>query len=225
MFDSHTTAKITAMIIFVKIWINTRGLSEQLRKDTRLEFTADKINTETGEDHSGRRIATIRNLKIVINGSGMVEVTGSLHKYANGGEHNHDDFTFDRLQETVEEVSALLRTPPEKVTIHNIEFGVNIAIHTPPFRFLDNILNYRFRLPDVRSFGGRGYLKQWQHQNFIVKVYDKKQQYHLDTNTLRFEVKVMAMAYFKNVEVRTMADLLDSQKLAVLGVILRDTKG
>jgi len=211
------------MIDFVKVRINTRGTAEQLRKDPFFDFRANDVNADTGEDHSGQRTATVRNLEITLYESGLVEVTGSLHKYANDGHHNHDQFTFERLCQTVREVSDLLHVPPDLLSLHNVEFGVNVALPMLPSQFLDSILNYRFKLPDVRTFSGRGHLKQWVHQNYIVKVYDKKRQYRLSANILRFEVKVMAMAHLECVEVRTMADLLDKGKLAVLGGLLSKT--
>lgn len=88
---------------------------------------------------------------------------------------------------------------------------------------MDNVLNYRYELPDVRTFGGGGYQKHWMQQNYIVKVYDKKRQNRLETNVFRFEVKATKMKHLAEVEVRTLADLLDVSKLQHLGGILCET--
>lgn len=210
------------MIDFVKVRINDKGFAERLRQNPNFDFIG-KINPDTGEQKDGSRAADFKNLKIVLYPSGMVEVTGSLHKFANNGAHNYDSFTYQRLVQTIGDIMTLLETSPDRVSLHNVEFGVNISLDTSPSRFLDNILNYRFKLPEMRMFNGKGYLLQWVQQNYIVKVYDKKHQYQLDTNVLRFEVKTMAMVHLAGVEVRTLADLLDIAKLRRLGVELCET--
>lgn len=207
------------MIDFVKVRINDKGFAQQLRQNPNFDFYG-KINTDTGEEQDGKLTAELKNLTVKLYPSNLVEITGSLHKFANGGAHNYDAFSFGRLVETIGEVTALLNTSPDRVSLHNVEFGVNIVLDTSPSWFLDNVLNYRFKLPDMRTFGGNGYLKQWVQQNYIVKVYDKKHQYRLDTNVLRFEVKTMAMVHLAGVEVRTLADLMDGAKLRRLGVLL-----
>lgn len=210
------------MIDFVKLRINDNGFSQRLRENPLFDFVVE-INPDTGEQKDGRRTAKFKNLKIVLFPSGLVEITGSLHKFANNGEHNYDSFTYQRLVHTIEEVAAGLEILPGCLNLHNVEFGININLDTSPSNFLDSILNYRFKLPDIRTFGGKGKLKEWQQQNYIVKVYDKKKQYRLYTNVLRFEVKTIAMIHLKSINIRTLADLLDVEKLKRLGVILSDT--
>lgn len=210
------------MIDFVKIRINDQWFAEQLRLNPNLEFFIT-INPDTGEQLDGKLIAKLRNLIITINPSGLVEITGSLHKFANGGMYNYDDFTYIRLVETIKELATLLDISPERLSIHNVEFGVNIILPTSPTTFLDSVLNYRFKLPERIYFSGKGYMIKWKQQNYIVKVYDKKHQYRLDTNVLRFEVKTIAMAHLAEVEVWTLADLLDVSKLRLMGVKLCET--
>ncbi|MCP1385249.1 hypothetical protein [Runella salmonicolor] len=210
------------MIDFVKVRINDKGFAQRLLQNPDFDFMG-KINPDTGEQKDGSRTAEYRNLKIVLYASGMVEVTGSLHKFANEGAHNYDSFTYQRLVQTIGEMMVVLDTSPDRVSLHNVEFGVNILLDTSPSRFLDTILNYRFKLPEMRMFNGKGYLMQWVQQNYIVKVYDKKHQYRLDTNVLRFEVKTMAMVHLAGVGVQTLADLLDVSKLRLLGVKLCET--
>lgn len=210
------------MIDFVKVRINDKGFAERLRQNPNFDFMG-KINPDTGEQKDGSRAAECKNLKIVLYPSGMVEVTGSLHKFANDGAHNYDSFTYQRLVQTIGDIMTLLETSPDRVSLHNVEFGVNILLDTSPSRFLDTILNYRFKPAEVRKFNGKGYLLQWVQQNYIVKVYDKKHQYRIDTNVLRFEVKTMAMVHLAEVEVRTLADLLDVSKLRLMGVKLCET--
>ncbi|WP_298360761.1 hypothetical protein [Runella sp.] len=212
------------MIDFIKLRINDKGFAEWLLKNPKFEIEVKtKVDPDSGEEKEICRTLEFKNLKIVVFPSGFVEITGSLHVFANDGAHNYDGFNYVRLVETIGEVVALLETSPDRVSLHNVEFGVNILLDTSPSKFLDTILNYRFKLPEMRMFNGKGYLLQWVQQNYIVKVYDKKHQYRLDTNVLRFEVKTMAMVHLAGVEVRTLADLLDIVKLRRLGVELCET--
>jgi hypothetical protein len=210
------------MIDYVKIWTNELGLAEKLRRNPELDFFIEK-NTKTDEEKDGKEKTDVKNLSIVINPSGRVQLSGSLHKFTNDGIHNYDDFTYERLVETIGKVSALLETAPDRLTIHNIEFGVNIRLDSEPKLFLDKILNYCYKLPETKPFSSKGQLMQWDHQNYIVKVYNKKRQCRIDTNILRFEVKIMAMVHLAGVEIRTLADLLDKAKLRRLGVELYKT--
>lgn len=222
IYPQRETARQRQMIDYVKIRNRDNSFAERLRQNPNFEFFS-KINPDTGEQRDGKQTAELKKLKVVLHPSGMVEVTGSLHKFANDGAHNYDAFTYERLVQTIGEVAALLDTTPERLSLHNVEFGVNILLDTSPPRFLDSILNYRFKPAEVRKFNGKGYLMQWVQQNYIVKVYDKKRQYRLDTNVLRFEVKTMAMVHLAEVEVRTLADLLDVSKLRLMGVKLCET--
>ncbi|RDB07791.1 hypothetical protein DVG78_01680 [Runella aurantiaca] len=210
------------MIDYVKIRNRDNGFAERLRQNPNFEFFS-KINPDTGEQRDGKQTAELKNLEVVLHSSGFVEVTGSLHVFANDGAHNYDAFTYSRLVETIGEVATLLDTTPDRLSLHNVEFGVNILLDTSPSKFLDNVLNYRYELPDVRTFGGGGYQKQWQRQSYLVKIYDKKRQCRLNTNVFRFEVKATKMKHLAEVEVRTLADLLDVSKLQRLGGILCET--
>ncbi len=210
------------MIDFVKVRNNDKGFAERLRQHPEFEFFGT-VNTDTGEEQDGKRMAKVKNLEVVLFPSGFVEITGSLHVYANDGQHNCDAFNYARLVATIGEVATLLDTSPDRLTLHNCEFGVNVLLDTFPSRFMDNVLNYWYNLPEIRYFGGKGYLKQWEQQNYILKVYDKKRQCRLDTNILRIEVKAKKMKHLAGVEVRTLADLLDITKLRRLGVELCKT--
>lgn len=222
IYPQRETARQRQMIDFVKIRNRDNGFAERLRQNPNFEFFSE-INPDTSEQKDGSRTAKYKNLKIVLYPLGMVEVTGSLHKFANDGAHNYDAFTYSRLVETIGEVATLLDTTPDRLSLHNVEFGVNVVLETFPSILLDNVLNYRYNLPDVRTFCGGGYQKHWMQQNYIVKVYDKKRQNRLKTNVFRFEVKATKMKHLAEVEVRTLADLLDVSKLQRLGGILCET--
>lgn len=140
----------------------------RLRQSSSLSFFG-RLKPDTGEIKD-RLTAEHRGLCITLFGSGLVEVQGSLHKYANNGHHNHDAFGYERLTQTIEEISQLLNTPPTAMELHNVEIGVNILPPIAPSVVLDSTLHYRYHLSDVRTFGGAGYLKQWVYQNYVFKL-------------------------------------------------------
>lgn len=210
------------MIDYVKVIIIDKKFARQLRQNPLFNFEC-LVNPDTGEQRDDTLRGELKNLKITIYSSGLVEVKGSLHKFANGGTHNYDVFTFERLSNTIAEVTQLLGIDPIRANLHNVEFGVNITLDYHPTTFLESILNYKFKLPDSRTFRGKGHLLQWEFQNYTVKAYDKKKQYRLDTNVLRFEVKSMSMKHLAKVGVSTLGDLLNIQKLRRLGDMLCDT--
>lgn len=220
MFDFNHLPK--QMIDFTKLRNNDQGFAERLRQNPNFEFFS-KINPDTGEQLDGKLKAKLRNLIITIHPSGLVEIAGSLHKFSNGGTHNYDDFTYSRLVQTIGEVATLLYTTPDRLSLHNVEFGVNILLNTSPSMVLDNILNYRFKHTNIDTFDGGGYQKDWKQQNYIVKVYDKTLESGLIANILRFENKARTMKHLKDIKIRTLADLLDIAKLQRLGVKLCQT--
>jgi len=212
------------MIDFIKLRINDKGFAERLRKNPKFEIEVKtKVDLDSGEEKEICRTLEFKNLKIVVFPSDFVEVTGSLHVFVNDGAHNYDDFTYSRLVQTIGEVATLLDTTPDCLSLHNVEFGVNILLNTSPSKVLDNILNYRFKLPDIETFDGGGYQKDWKQQNYTVKLYDKALESGLIANILRFEIKARTMKHLKDIKIRTLADLLDIAKLQCLGVKLCQT--
>lgn len=125
IYPQRETARQRQMIDYVKIRNRDNGFAERLRQNPNFEFFS-KINPDTGEQRDGKQTAELKNLKVVLHSSGFVEVTGSLHVFANDGEHNYDAFTYSRLVETIGEVATLLDTTPDRLSLHNVEFGVNI---------------------------------------------------------------------------------------------------
>ena len=197
------------MIDFVKIGINAPNLANRLRNDEMLRF----------ERHKNKHTATHKNLKITLHESERVEVCGSLHKFWNGAAaHNYNDFGRLDLWDVLHEICDWLQIAPEAAQLHNVEFGVNLVTPFDPTAFLGGLMVYKDEPFCRAAITGKGYYKQAAKSQYVIKTYDKGKQYDRPEHILRFEVKVTKMEYLEGV--RTLADLMDVDKLSVLGKLL-----
>ncbi|MDF0717959.1 hypothetical protein PY092_17480 [Muricauda sp. 334s03] len=65
-----------------------------------------------------------------------------------------------------------------------------------------------------REYHGKGQLKQFDHSNYVIKVYDKAKQYSIkDKNILRFELKFLKQKEFQNLGIINLQDLKCKVKL------------
>lgn len=121
--------------------------------------------------------------------SGLILLSGSIHKYFNKGLHNHNQFTHQNYLDVLKRLKNEFAVSPEDLQIQTLEYGFNIEppIKTKPI--LDNILMHRQTLIQTIENNKRGYYKQLKHDKYIIKIYDKAKQYKLNNNLLRLEIK------------------------------------
>jgi len=104
---------------------------------------------------------------------------------------------------------------------NNIELAVNINTLFEPKTFIkQRIISHKGTQASVRKFNGKGYLKEFEHSQYYIKIYDKGFQFNRPKNIFRFEIKVIKMEYLKKIGINTLADLLNIDKLKRLGVLL-----
>ena len=121
-------------------------------------------------------------------------VQNSLHKFfdhysGNNGE-NYSDFKYSSLLEVISHLEKnIIGIGLQRIT--NLEFGINIEVPRPPMDIIkENILMHKYHIhKSLNTYNGNGYLKQFNHTNYIIKVYDKGKQYGLGRNLLRFEIR------------------------------------
>lgn len=189
---------------------------EELVQNPLLSFIQG-INTETGElpvDRYGNRksVAEYGNLvfTVIFNANQRIRlfIRGSLHKHRKG--NNHEDFTFADLAETIREIQNFTGIHPERLIIHQIEFGVNIRPTIPTRQFIDQIISHGGKVYELRQYKGRGYLIRFIWSQYELKIYDKGFQYGLPDDNLRTEIKVTKMDFLhaKGIRIETLADLL-----------------
>lgn len=160
------------------------------------------------------------NLRFVVKGS-LIHLQGSLHKYANEGTHNANDFRADQVAATITDLWERFRIS-ENSLLNNVEFGVNVSTPFAPKKFLERLICHK-GTPFVKINDDDINYYQCQHEHFILKIYDKGTQYRLPFHLLRFEVKVLKMQFLatKGVSLKTLGDLTNTANYERLGIILR----
>jgi hypothetical protein len=141
--------------------------------------------------------------------SGLIEITGSMHKYFNDGIHNMDDFTYSNLKDAIQRFEQEFGINPMKTRLNNLEFGFNLMPQFPPSTFINVLLSYKWNSFNRMQVIGKGDGKECKLQQYSVKIYNKALQYAVPINILRIEKKVLRMCALK-LGVINLSDLLNS---------------
>ncbi len=180
------------------------------------------VNKNTGE-LGKTEVAIVNGIKLVQK-DGKTVLSGSLHKFNNGGLHNYNDFVVSSLKRVIDHLSELFDIDPFEILLSKLEFGVNIHVVHPVANYINAIVGHKSRAfkcysPD-RFPGSEGIF--CEHYNHVIKVYSKTAQHALQNNVLRYEVKAKEMAFFKNkkIGIRSLADLKNPRIIKKL----RDTQ-
>lgn len=161
------------------------------------------------------QIFTIKNNNVKLN--------GSLHKYHNNGEHNYNDYYFSDLTNDIFDLCNKFSIPAEISDFNNLEFGVNIHIPVKPEELFRFVINYKGTQFHKFNNINNGIGIECEKNNFIIKMYDKGNQYNRPGNLLRYEIKVIRMQFFKDngVNISTLATLTNINNLYPLKTILK----
>lgn len=210
---------------------NVSVSADALLTNDRLTF-ALPVDERTGAVLTGQtRRATDRGLtfelipRLYDNGY-RVELTGSLHQFYNDGRHNADQFTVANLLATLDQLLTTYGINPATARLNNVEFGVNVLLPFRVAQVLNNLASYKNRpFKRVREPGNGYAYYQAETQRYVVKLYDKGDQYGLGDNLLRVEVKVLKMEYLKenSIDLNTLSDLLTVANYERLGALLVKT--
>lgn len=212
------------MIDFVKIYYKDKTKLEPYAKDANNFNEIEMVL----EGHSGEIRYPYRvkheNMNLVLSDkSGYVR--NSIHKLNNivelGEDHNHNDFNYSKLCSTIDYLSRTIIDSTITGLTH-LEFGLNINLNKPAEGIIrGNILMHSLKnYNHNRKYYGKGELKQFDHHNYFIKVYDKAKQYELDSNILRFEVKFIKAVEFQNLGIFCLEDLKSKINLRRLFVYL-----
>lgn len=197
--------------------IKTGNINISIQKE--LDWTIS-VNEKTGE------VKTIKTAEcqglLFIDKGNRVYLKGSLHKYFNNGQHNYNDFAFNDLANTIDQLKTRFGIDPNTTLLENVEFGVNIELPFTPDRVINSLVLHKGE-PFNKFTKGRGV--ECNHAQYFIKVYNKGQQFNLKKNLLRVEVKVIKMQYFQGqkIAIKTIGDLLNTETLQALGELLTRT--
>jgi hypothetical protein len=151
-------------------------------------------------------------LKIYSQSNRMV-LSGSLHKYYNKGIHNYNQFDPQKLNETIQRIKSEFGISPQNLHITNLEFGLNLKVDFQVTKLLENLIQHKKVEPTTHKDLKSNEYKQFNHTNYILKVYSKGDHYKLPDQTLRVEIKQINWSSYrlKN-EIVTLDDFIKSDK-------------
>lgn len=203
------------MIDFVKIWVEVSATEiNRIRTEIGLHF--EEVKTK----RSSYLWSRLQNLEIrIFDNSNKLEVSGSLHKYFNDGQHNANDYTRLDLYDTIAELCSYFQIEPQRMSLHGFEFGVNIQIAQSVESVLNRVLykgNVEIEpMEEAIGLNLKGSIAR-------LKMYKKIPPQQPKNERLRIEMHIDKMQYFKtnNVEVCTLADLQRIDIIERLGQLL-----
>lgn len=156
--------------------------------------------------------ASYNGLCFTIFETGTIILTGSLHKYFNGGAHNFNDFDYVAFLLVLMDLEDKFGFKLEECKLQCVEAGVNIVPPVPTNDILRHcFLHKTIPFKDIQhSQDGR--YKQAKHSQYIVKIYNKALHYTgkgftIETEILRFELKFMKMEKLNKLDIFTLADI------------------
>ena len=176
------------------------------------------VNSKTGEI-STKKKANYHFCKIVIYESGVVLFTGSIHKLYNSLKgikapnyrenetykgFNGNQFTIDNIYEVRKHLENLFNCTSKQMIFQNIEFGINTTPFFNPQLFLKGLLFHNGKLFEYKY---NEHFSQVKHQRYLLKIYNKSNQYQMSENTLRVELKILKTEFLKQVRIRTFEDV------------------
>lgn len=184
-----------------------------------------EVNESTRMKVNDNRKATLRGLNMKLkpsqNGGFIFFIDGSLHKYHNLGLHNTDQFTFEKVSQSIDSLSDVFAINPKDCGIHGLEIGVNITLPYSPLRILKNLVCYQsnpFTQINKRN-AKKGMICHMTQ--YSVKLYDKQEVSGVDCgNTLRIEAHIDKMKAIEKYNIRTLEDLRSKEKVLPLVSVL-----
>ncbi|MDO6803459.1 hypothetical protein Q4595_13480 [Wenyingzhuangia sp. 1_MG-2023] len=217
------------MIDFVKIKINNPNI-KKIKSNLSLDFRLDV--SEKNGDCTPKAVATYHFCKITVYDNGNVLFTGSIHKLFNSLKgikapnyhpnnykgYNGNIFTLENISEVRGHLYQLLFCEPQQMEFQNIEFGINTNPYFNPQTF---ILGLLYQMGKPFEFKYERKYAQVEHNRYILKIYNKSNQYHMENHTLRIEIKCRKAIDFACTGIKTFADVNTSTLNKALELLLK----
>lgn len=162
----------------------------------------------------------LNNLKLKIYESGGIYISGSLHKFYNGGLHNHNQFSESQYLDVLSQLKETFRITPENIYIQCLEYGVNVK---PPIKtndILNNLIQHKNQDFEQKISNDRGKYLQCEHSQYIIKVYNKAKQYKLKDEVLRIEIKQTNWSNYRKQSITTLHDFNNVDKSIFVSYLL-----
>lgn len=209
------------MIDFIKIII--KDLKPSLLEANPLLDFYDNINLKTGEirttNRNGNKVtpskkAMYKNLEFKIYDTGLITLSGSLHLYWNDGKHNYNNFNNEAVLWVLSDLRTKFNIEPQQCILRCLEIGININPPIPTNEILDNCFLHKTSPFEFKYNSDEGKFKQVQHNEYIIKIYNKALNYKskgfdIDTEIMRFELKYTTLTRLKQKGIFTLQDLIN----------------
>jgi hypothetical protein len=180
--------------------------------------------------------ASYRNCEVTLkpNEFGNLKATfkGSLHYWHNYPDINHDDFKFEAVSTTIDNICELFEVRPEQCGLIQVEYGVNISFD--PAMVIDWCIAHNRNMFEVKKTAQK-HISYCEAQRFTLKVYDKQRQRKYidrrrdrklydercnegvyDSPILRIENKARQRKYLNDKGIYTLADLKSTEKMNLI---------
>ena len=185
-------------------------------RDANIDIENSKISFEQRVKVSSGELSRFfegkyKGLLVRVYNNGFLIVCGSLHKFYNDGEHNHNQFNHVSIIEALNRVSELLNCPLDELKLQNLEFGLNLEVSFAPKAAIDGFLYHNGIVPEIRF---KGFYREFRHSEYSIKLYDKSYHYGLENRLFRVELKMVKSRLInKLIGAYNMKDLTDLNKL------------
>ena len=204
------------MIDYVKILFSNIDI-KRLYNLPFLDFTT-VVNLKTGEPTT-KKVVDYHFCKITIYDNGIVLFTGSIHKLYNSLKRikapnykeqkqykgfNGNQFNLTNIIEVREHLKTLFNCTPQQMIFQNIEFGINTTPNFCPQLFIKGLL---FHYGKLFEYKYKEHFAQVKHQQYILKIYNKSNQYGIKNHTLRIEIKILKTEFLKQTGIKTFEDI------------------
>lgn len=149
-----------------------------------------------------------------------LNLSGSLHKSYSKGE-NYTSFTWDNLQCEIDYLANTLQLDASKTKIDSIEVGLNLPLQTSVHSLLfNNVIAFKGKQFNQYDDDSKLYGLYCPLTQYILKLYNKSQQYKLVNELLRIEVKTKKMEAIKKPNIAFLEDLRNKDKVYELKELL-----
>ena len=153
--------------IHLKLPSNDPGAEPRLARSVAFAEADDEL------DKRGRVRASHRGFRFRY-ANGFLQAWGSLHTFAHG--HNLGIFTATNVRAAILEFAGALDVPPEKLTIHGLEVGVNLPVAESPRLFLESLASHKgspFAALKPPAGAARPLEYGAHHSEYRLKYYNK----------------------------------------------------
>jgi hypothetical protein len=148
-----------------------------------------------------------------------IEMAGSLHKFANDGLHNHNDFFVKQIRDIIYLLCTEFGITACLTRLTNLEIGINILFDYDPNVILRSVIMHKGESFTFQKSLNKQY-RECEHSQFYIKIYNKGLQFGLTDNVIRIEVKYRKMETLNKLGIKVLGDLMNEVKLQKLANLL-----